>query len=217
MPTPTSRTPWKYTSSYESDDIQCRINYENDKTVTDGRSTDAFLSGTKKTDKGYIVEVAIPYTIGSFHANQIVGFDVQVNDDGTGDGKRTSIANWNDLTGQGYINTSGFGVLKLVGDGTVTTDTTVTTTTTGTTSTTTETVTSATTSGSSTGTSESGESGLTLYGDVNLDKAVAGAVELESQQQKNADCDASGDLSSNDSVILMKFLVSLVKTLPSAE
>ena len=188
------------TSSYESDDIQCRINYENDKTVTDGRSTDAFLSGTKKTDKGYIVEVAIPYTIGSFHANQIVGFDVQVNDDGTGDGKRT-----------------------------VTTDTTVTTTTTGTTSTTTETVTSATTSGSSTGTSESGESGLTLYGDVNLDtrvditdavllnKAVAGAVELESQQQKNADCDASGDLSSNDSVILMKFLVSLVKTLPSAE
>lgn len=217
------------TSSYESDDIQCRINYENDKTVTDGRSTDAFLSGTKKTDKGYIVEVAIPYTIGSFHANQIVGFDVQVNDDGTGDGKRTSIANWNDLTGQGYINTSGFGVLKLVGDGTVTTDTTVTTTTTGTTSTTTETVTSATTSGSSTGTSESGESGLTLYGDVNLDsrvditdavllnKAVAGAVELESQQQKNADCDASGDLSSNDSVILMKFLVSLVKTLPSAE
>lgn len=120
-------------------------------------------------------------------------------------------------------------MLKLVGDGTVTTDTTVTTTTTGTTSTTTETVTSATTSGSSTGTSESGESGLTLYGDVNLDsrvditdavllnKAVAGAVELESQQQKNADCDASGDLSSNDSVILMKFLVSLVKTLPSAE
>ena len=78
------------------------------------------------------------------------------------------MANWNDLTGQGYINTSGFGVLKLVGDGTVTTDTTVTTTT-GTTSTTTETVTSATTSDSSTNTSESGESGLTLYGDVNMD------------------------------------------------
>ena len=63
-------------------------------------------------------------------------------------------------------------MLKLVGDGTVTTDTTVTTTTTGTTSTTTETVTSATASGSSTGTSESGESGLTLYGDVNLDSRV---------------------------------------------
>ena len=201
------------TSSYESDDIQCRINYENDKTVTDGRSTDAFLSGTKKTDKGYIVEVAIPYTIGSFHADQIVGFDVQVNDDGTGDGKRTSMANWNDLTGQGYINTSGFGVLKLVGDGTVTTDTTVTTTT-GTTSTTTETVTSATTSDSSTNTSESGESGLTLYGDVNMDsrvditdavllnKAVANVVTLGSTQKKNADCDADSEISGNDAVVL---------------
>ena len=217
------------TSSYESDDIQCRINYENDKTVTDGRSTDAFLSSTKKTDKGYIVEVAIPYTIGSFHADQIVGFDVQVNDDGTGDGKRTSIANWNDLTGQGYINTSGFGVLKLVGDGTVTTDTTVTTTTTGTTSTTTETVTSATTSDSSTNTSESGESGLTLYGDVNMDsrvditdavllnKAVANVVTLGSTQKKNADCDADSEISGNDAVVLLKFLVSIIHTLPSAE
>ena len=217
------------TSSYESDDIQCRINYENDKTVTDGRSTDAFLSGTKKTDKGYIVEVAIPYTIGSFHADQIVGFDVQVNDDGTGDGKRTSMANWNDLTGQGYINTSGFGVLKLVGDGTVTTDTTVTTTTTGTTSTTTETVTSATTSDSSTNTSESGESGLTLYGDVNMDsrvditdavllnKAVANVVTLGSTQKKNADCDADSEISGNDAVVLLKFLVSIIHTLPSAE
>lgn len=216
------------TSSYESDDIQCRINYENDKTVTDGRSTDAFLSGTKKTDKGYIVEVAIPYTIGSFHADQIVGFDVQVNDDGTGDGKRTSMANWNDLTGQGYINTSGFGVLKLVGDGTVTTDTTVTTTT-GTTSTTTETVTSATTSDSSTNTSESGESGLTLYGDVNMDsrvditdavllnKAVANVVTLGSTQKKNADCDADSEISGNDAVVLLKFLVSIIHTLPSAE
>ena len=217
------------TSSYESDDIQCRINYENDKTVTDGRSTDAFLSGTKKTDKGYIVEVAIPYTIGSFHADQIVGFDVQVNDDGTGDGKRTSMANWNDLTGQGYINTSGFGVLKLVGDGTITTDTTVTTTTTGTTSTTTETVTSATTSDSSTNTSESGESGLTLYGDVNMDsrvditdavllnKAVANVVTLGSTQKKNADCDADSEISGNDAVVLLKFLVSIIHTLPSAE
>ena len=223
------------TSSYESDDIQCRINYENDKTVTDGRSTDAFLSGTKKTDKGYIVEVAIPYTIGSFHANQIVGFDVQVNDDGTGDGKRTSMANWNDLTGQGYINTSGFGVLKLVGDGTVTTGTTTTSgTTTTETSTTTETVTSASATSDTSGTTASNTGSSipdtnTLYGDVNLDsrvditdavllnKAVAGAVKLDGQQQKNADCDADGDLSSNDAIVLLKFLVSVITSLPSAE
>ena len=118
-------------------------------------------------------------------------------------------------------------MLKLVGDGTVTTDTTVTTTTTGTTSTTTETVTSATTSDSSTNTSESGESGLTLYGDVNMDsrvditdavllnKAAANAVSLSAQQQANADCDESGEVDSNDAVVLLKFLVSIIHTLPN--
>ena len=212
------------TSSYESDDIQCRINYENDKTVTDGRSTDAFLSGTKKTDKGYIVEVAIPYTIGSFHADQIVGFDVQVNDDGTGDGKRTSMANWNDLTGQGYINTSGFGVLKLVGDGTEVTGTTTTTGTDTTTETTTTTsVTTATTE--ATGETTTADDSV-LYGDVNLDgdvdlsdavllnKAVAGVVELNDQQKKNADCAAGGGIGGDDSMSLLRFLVHLINQLP---
>ena len=212
------------TSSYESDDIQCRINYENDKTVTDGRSTDAFLSGTKKTDKGYIVEVAIPYTIGSFHANQIVGFDVQVNDDGTGDGKRTSMANWNDLTGQGYINTSGFGVLKLVGDGTEVTGTT-TTTGTGTTAETTTTTSVTTATTEATGETTTADDSV-LYGDVNLDgdvdlsdavllnKAVAGVVELNDQQKKNADCAAGGGIGGDDSMSLLRFLVHLINQLP---
>lgn len=183
------------TSSYESDDIQCRINYENDKTVTDGRSTDAFISGAAVTENGYLVEVAIPHTLGAFTSGQIVGFDVQVNDDGTGDGKRTSIANWNDLSGQGYINTSVFGVLKLVGDGSVTT--TPTTTTPGETTTTTTVVTTVetgkttsgvgemtttaetTTTSVTTGTDVSIETqnttaiaGMSLCGDVNLDTVV---------------------------------------------
>ena len=210
------------TSSYESDDIQCRINYENNKTVTDGRSTDAFLSGTKKTDKGYIVEVAIPYTVGSFHADQIVGFDVQVNDDGTGDGKRTSIANWNDLTGQGYINTSGFGVLKLVGDGTIVT--TVTTTTTDPTTSTTTTTTTASSPVTS-DTTEPLPSDL-LFGDVNLDgkvnltdavllnKAVADVVDLSEKAQKNADCKMDGEVNGNDAITLLQFLTHIIDTLP---
>ena len=173
-------------TSYETDDIQCRVNYENEKTVTDGRSTDAFLSGAKKTATGYIVEVAIPHTIDAFHSNQIVGFDVQVNDDGTGDGKRTSIANWNDLSGMGYTDPSGFGVLKLIG-----TDTpVVTTTTTGATGTTTTTT-----------TTRILPPGSVLYGDVNLDNGVTladlityqkyrrGAIELNPQQQLNANVD----------------------------
>lgn len=102
-------------STYESDDIQCRVNYLNDKTVTDGRSTDEFVSAAATVSGGYLVELAIPYTIAPLKNGQVVGFDVQVNDDGVGEGERTSISNWSDLTGQGYINTSGFGVLKLVG------------------------------------------------------------------------------------------------------
>lgn len=229
------------TSSYEADDIQARINYENDKTVTDGRSTDAFVSAAAKTADGYLVEVAIPYTIGSFHAGQIVGFDVQINDDGAGDGKRTSIANWNDLSGQGYINTSVFGVLKLVGDSSVTTDIT---TVTGTTETTTTETTAVSDFGSegttvtSTGTTATTASGAVsqtaeklsvLYGDVNVDgrvdisdavllnKAVAGAVKLNEQQTLNSDCDGNSELGSNDAIVLLKFLVSLVKSLPYTE
>ena len=199
-------------TSYETDDIQCRVNYENEKTVTDGRSTDAFLSGAKKTATGYIVEVAIPHTIDAFHSNQIVGFDVQVNDDGTGDGKRTSIANWNDLSGMGYTDPSGFGVLKLIG-----TDTpVVTTTTTGATGTTTTTT-----------TTRILPPGSVLYGDVNLDNGVTladlityqkyrrGAIELNPQQQLNANVDLqNAELDDQDTVMLLKFLIGSITSLP---
>jgi len=103
------------TQSYEADDIQCRVNYDNEKTVTDGKSLDDFISASKITDDGYVIEIAIPYTLNSFKAGQVVGFDVQINDD-DGSGERTGIANWSDLTGLGYTNTSGFGVLKLIGE-----------------------------------------------------------------------------------------------------
>lgn len=199
-------------TSYETDDIQCRVNYENEKTVTDGRSTDAFLSGAKKTATGYIVEVAIPHTIDAFHSNQIVGFDVQVNDDGTGDGKRTSIANWNDLSGMGYTDPSGFGVLKLVGADTPV----VTTTTTGATGTTTTTT-----------TTRILPPGSVLYGDVNLDNGVTladlityqkyrrGAIELNPQQQLNANVDLqNAELDDQDTVMLLKFLIGSINSLP---
>ena len=68
-----------------------------------------------------------------------------------------------------------------------------------------------------------------MYGDVNLDgrvditdavilnKAVAGAISLNSQQQANADCCTDDGVGANDAIVLLKFLVSLVKTLPSAD
>lgn len=68
-----------------------------------------------------------------------------------------------------------------------------------------------------------------LYGDSNLDskvdisdavllnKATAGSVQLNEHQKSNSDCDADGDISTNDSVVLLRFLVQLVDTLPSKD
>ena len=104
------------TSSYEADDIQCRVSCEGDKSVTDGLSTDRFTSSAVKTDEGYLVEIAIPSTLGGYTAGQYIGFDAQINDDGDGQGKRTAIANWYDLSGMGYTDVSGLGLLKLTGE-----------------------------------------------------------------------------------------------------
>lgn len=105
--------------------------------------------------------------------------------------------------------------------GTTTTETYVTTTTSN--STTTEAVTSSTESTSNTAEYS------TLYGDTNLDskvdisdavllnKATAGSVQLNEQQKSNSDCDADGDISTNDSVALLRFLVHLIDTLPSKD
>lgn len=201
------------TESYETDDLQARVNYDNEKTITDGLSTDRFISATAKTANGYLVEMAIPFSIAPFSNGQVIGFDVQVNDDGTGDGKRTGIANWNDLTGMGYTSTAGYGVLKLTGDsmGTGTT----TTTSSGTTTTTTITTT---------------KPSNVIYGDVNLDgkvdltdaitmnKYMAGVItELTPVQFANANCDISDgtdNVNEDDAAALTNFVIMLEEALP---
>lgn len=111
----------------------------------------------------------------------------------------------------------------------LTTSTTEETTTTTTESVTTDSdETTATTSGSETTTTTKGGdvTPASLYGDVNLDgrvditdavmlnKAAANTVQLSEQQRSNADCDANNEVDSNDAVVLLKFLVSIIKTLP---
>lgn len=193
------------TDYYETDDLQARVNYDNEKTITDGLSTDRFVSATAKTDKGYLVEMAIPFGIAPFKNGQVLGFDVQVNDDGTGDGKRTAISNWNDLTGMGYTSTAGYGVLTLTGGSSETT--TSATTTTGTSTTTTTTVTT-------TSTLEN-----INYGDVNLDgvvdladsivlnKYLAQVLTLSDMALKNADVNTDQNLTEKDTTILMRFIL----------
>lgn len=87
--------------------------------------------------------------------------------------------------------------------------------------------TSATTATESSGTSPTTE--IVIFGDVNLDgkvdisdavllnKTVAGTISLSESAQKNADCDGDGETGSNDAVVLLRFLVHLIQTLPSTE
>ena len=124
-----------------------------------------------------------------------------------------------------YMSTVGCGIVVGKVNGSedpkpVTTDTTQTTKATTTTSTTTV---STAASGKNTGTVPAG---ATLYGDTNLDgrvditdavllnKAAAGAVSLAAQAAKNADCNANGEVGSDDAVSLLKFLVQIIKNLP---
>lgn len=126
------------------------------------------------------------------------------------------------------------GSITLTKEIVVATEVFTTSTTEETTTTTTESVTTdsdettATTSGSETTTTTKGGdvTPASLYGDVNLDgrvdiidavmlnKAAANTVQLSEQQRSNADCDANNEVDSNDAVVLLKFLVSIIKTLP---
>ena len=65
-----------------------------------------------------------------------------------------------------------------------------------------------------------------LYGDVDLDrrldvvdavllnKAASGSITLNPQALKNADCNADGELGTEDALVLMRFLVHLATSLP---
>lgn len=176
------------TSAYESDDVQLRVNFENYMTVTDGISAEPYISRTSTTSDGYIVEMAIPYTISQFKSGQVVGFDVQVNDD-DGSGDRTGIANWNDLTGMGYTDTSGYGVLKLVGD-----------------------------SSSITLYGDANVDGEISIADAITVAAYVGNNSknpVESQGIINADVHNTGDgLTANDALAIQQYLANIIDTLP---
>lgn len=115
---------------------------------------------------------------------------------------------------------------------TTTTTTEQTTTTKQTTKTTTNQTTTTTakqTTTTQTTTSSTPTEPTAIYGDINLDgrvditdavllnKACAGTVMLDSTAKKNADCNGDGEIGSDDAVVLLKFLVHLMNTLPFSE
>ncbi len=95
--------------------------------------------------------------------------------------------------------------------------------------TTTTTTTETTTTTITTTTTPTGSEGSPIYGDINLDgriditdavllnKYCAGSIEMNADALQNADCDGDKEIGNNDAIVLLKFLVQLVPTLPYSE
>lgn len=96
---------------HQADDVQYRINYMNETSNSKSTIADRFQSATSITNGGYIVEVKIPMQLGAKVAGDMIGFDVQINDD-QGSDARDSMSNWYDLTGAGWRSTKAFGTLR---------------------------------------------------------------------------------------------------------
>ncbi len=97
------------------DDGQYRINYKGNETVNPADQKSRLTSATTIIPGGYRIEAAIDWPQGVTPpvAGQWIGFDIQVNNDDTGNGKRDTVTVWNDTSGQSYQNTAGYGLLQL--------------------------------------------------------------------------------------------------------
>ncbi|MDQ0233524.1 endo-1,4-beta-xylanase [Metabacillus malikii] len=98
-------------TSYEEDDGQYRVNFDNEASFSSDKIKEGFESETKLDGTNYLVEVKIPLSSISPETGNVIGFDVQIND--AKDGARESTAIWNDLSGNGFQDTSVFGELTL--------------------------------------------------------------------------------------------------------
>lgn len=101
------------TFSYEADDAQYRVNFENTQSFGGAGSAAKFTTATRVVDGGYVVEAAIALDAIEARSGLLLGFDFQVNNDELGDGVRTSVATWSDETGRAFQDPSRFGVLRL--------------------------------------------------------------------------------------------------------
>lgn len=104
------------TTYYEDDDAQYRVNCENVQSFGTGAVQDKFQSAVTKTAGGYLVEMAIPFKTPRTGTG-IIGFDAQVNDDSNGDGNRTSVTKFNDMTDLSWGNTENWGEMFLTING----------------------------------------------------------------------------------------------------
>lgn len=103
-------------TGYTDQDGQYRISFTNRQTISgnfDGAAiADNLRSAVRLVPGGYVVEAAIELDPVTPRPGSLVGFDLQVND--ATDGVRTAAATWHDPTGRSYVDTSRWGVVRLV-------------------------------------------------------------------------------------------------------
>ena len=100
-------------SSYQDDDKQYRINYENARSFNGKKCLDENVnSAAVVTADGYVIEAAFKWTDIAPEVGTKVGFDIQIND-ANESGKRVGYLNWADKTGNGWSAPSVFGTILL--------------------------------------------------------------------------------------------------------
>lgn len=98
--------------SYQDDDKQYRISYENVQSFNGPKCTaDNVISAARITEDGYVVEAAFKWTDITPAAGQEIGIEFQIND--AKGGTRTGTASWFDASGNGWSSPAVFGVAAL--------------------------------------------------------------------------------------------------------
>ncbi|WP_051656770.1 endo-1,4-beta-xylanase [Butyrivibrio sp. AE3004] len=103
------------TSSYQEDDKQYRINYENAHSFNGTKCLEENMeSAVELTEDGYRVEAAFKWTDITPAAGSKVGLELQIND-ANETGKRIGTLSWADKSGNGWSSTEVFGTILLKG------------------------------------------------------------------------------------------------------
>ena len=104
------------TESYDDDDKQYRINYENEHSFNGKKCLeDNVQSVAKETGDGYVIEAAFKWTDIQPKKGDRIGLEFQIND-ADASGTRIGTLSWNDETGMGWSKSSVYGTIELTAE-----------------------------------------------------------------------------------------------------
>ena len=104
------------TESYDDDDKQYRINYENEHSFNGKKCLEENVrSAAKVTGDGYVIEAAFKWTDIKPKKGDRIGLEFQIND-ADASGTRIGTLSWNDETGMGWSKSSVYGTIELTAE-----------------------------------------------------------------------------------------------------